>query len=569
VPDLLARGRLAGWLLVAPALAIVLVILVYPTIGVVLRSFDGAGALSYTHPKFTLANYRAISADPAARIILRNTFVIAAYAAVLAAAVAYPAAAFISRLSPHRARVLLLLTLFPLWTSVLVRVYAHMLILGRLGLLFTETAVILSMASYLVPYLILIFYSGMVRIDDGLLRAARTLGAGPTQAVRYVFIPLSRPAVWAGTLLAFVIGLGFFVTPALLGGPSDITVAMYIQQQVNIESWGVASAMGVGLLVIALVAYIVLDRFFGVKRLVGSGTRDQLQRRAVDRLPATRRTRAFRVGLGIWTIGVFAFLLLPLVYVVVVSFSAKSYLTLPPTSFSLKWYRALFDDPSWRQSAWLSLRIALMTTVLATGSGLLAALALTRTRIRGKGALNALFVLPVIVPAILIAAGVFDFENRLYLTGTVQGFALGHTVLALPFTVLICTAALQQVGSSLDEAARSLGANRVKAFVYITLPLILPSVAAAAAIAFVTSWDETVISLFLQVIDRPLPVAIYQFMQQSPVPTVAALSTLIIGGVLVGGVVFLIGSRLSAARRSANRGYLSTQATLSSSLAAE
>jgi ABC-type spermidine/putrescine transport system permease subunit II len=189
--------------------------------------------------------------------------------------------------------------------------------------------------------------------------------------------------------------------------------------------------------------------------------------------------------------------------------------------------------------------------VLATVIGLLAAVGMTRGKMRGRRTLRAIFMLPLIVPVILVAAGVYDLELRIHLAGDVLGYALAHTVLALPFTIIIISSALQQVGDSLEEAARSLGAGRIKAFVRVTLPLIMPSVLTAAVIAFVMSWEEVVISLFLYVVQPTLPVAIYQFVQQDLRPTVTALSTLLIAGlVLIGLVWFLVGRVLARRRRS-------------------
>ncbi|WP_028924163.1 ABC transporter permease subunit [Pseudonocardia acaciae] len=538
-----------GWVLLAPAVLLVLALVVYPLVGVILRSFDPQGALSLADPG--LNNYREMAAEPANRIILRNTFVIAAVAAVVTVVIAYPVAAFLSRLPGRRAQLLMLFVLFPFWTSVLVRIYSLQLLMSGADLLFTEAAAAIGMVSYLLPYLILIFYGGMVRIDDGLMTAARTLGAGPGQAVRRIFVPLTRPAVYSGALLAFVIGLGFFLTPALLGGPSNITVSMYIQQQVTIGNWGVAAAMGVGLLVLALVIYYVFDRAFGMDALAGAGDRGPVNVQVAPRPGGRRRVSVGRAALAGWSALVFAFLVVPLVYVVLVSFSPKSYLTFPPSGLSLQWYEELFADTAWGESAWLSFQVAVLATVLATVAGLLAALGMTRARPRGARALRGLFMLPMIVPVVLIAAGLYDLEGQLGIAGTVLGYGLAHAVLALPFTVLICTAALQQVGSSLEEAARSLGAGRVTAFCRVTLPLVLPSVAGAAVIAFITSWDEAVISLFLQVIEPTLPVKIYQFVQQDLRPTVAALSTLILAAlVLIGGGALAV----RAVRRSASGG---------------
>jgi putative spermidine/putrescine transport system permease protein len=551
-PTLAARTfrGLGPWVLVAPALILVLVFLVYPMIGIVLRSLDPEGALSYTSPQFSTANYSELINDEASRIILSNTLVVAGVAAAISVLIAYPVAAFLSRLPVKKARWLLLLALFPFWTSVLVRIYSLQLILNQVDLLFTQLAVIIGMVSYLLPLLILIFYSAMVRIDDNLLLAARTLGANSGRAFRRIFVPLSRPAVYSGTLLVFVIGLGFFLTPALLGGPGDITVSMYIQQRVIRGSWGLAATMGVCLLVAALIVYYVFDKFFGVEQIVDGGrgpVNVKVDEGGSNRQWASRNTKLALAG---WSALVFAFLIVPLLCIVLLSFSSQSYLRLPPKGLSTNWYSEFFNEPGWRDAAWLSFRVALLTTVFATLMGLLAALGLTRGRMRGRRLLRALFMLPLIIPVILVAAGMYDIELRMKLAGDVLGYALAHTVLALPFTIIIISSALLQVGDSLEEAARSLGAGRVKSFVKVTLPLIMPSVVTAALIAFITSWEEVVVSLFLQVIQPTLPVAIYQFVQKDLRPTVTALSTLLIAGLLLIGLILFLVRRISARRRS-------------------
>ena len=540
-----AFRSLGAWLLLAPGALLIAVFLIYPLLGVVLRSFDPAGLLSYTDPSFSTVNYSETWSNPTNRIILRNTFVVAAIAAAISVLVAYPTAAFLSRLPIRWARLLLLLALIPFWTSIVVRMYSMQLILRQGDLLFTQTASIIGMVSYLLPYLIIIFYGGMIGIDNDLLRAARSLGARPSRAFWHVFVPLSRPVVLAGALLVFIIGLGFFITPALLGAPSGMTVSMFIQQQVNIAQWGVAAAMGVGLLIAALLVYYLFNMLFDIERLAGSGSQVRVRETHWER----DSSRLTRIGLGVWSLLVFAFLMLPLGYVVLVSFSDQSYLTFPPEGFSLRWYEELFSDPTWAESAWLSLRVALLTTLFATVAGVLAAVALTRGQIPGVKVFRALFMLPLIVPVVLIGAAEFDVASRLHLSGTVLGYAIGHTVLALPFTVVICTTALQQLGVSLEEAARSLGASRLTAFRKVTLPLILPGVAASAAFAFVTSWDEPVMSLFLRGLTPTLPVRIFDNVKQNVEPTVAALSTIVLAGVVLVALLALCLSRLRRTER--------------------
>ncbi|TGT71928.1 MULTISPECIES: ABC transporter permease subunit [unclassified Mesorhizobium] len=525
------RLALWQWFAVAPGFLLVVVLLIYPLVNIALRSFNPAGEAAISSHGMTWANYIGLFNDPAARIILRNTFVLAGIAALISLVVTYPVAMFICQLPTRSRRIALWFLLLPLWTSVVVRMYSLQLILGQVNILYTQTAAIIGMTSYLVPYLVLILYSGMSRIDPTLMVASRVLGASPLRTLWLIFMPLASSATWAGLMLTFVIGLGFFITPALLGGSGDMTVAMYILQQVRINDWGSASAMGMCLLVIAVVLYLAIDRLFGIDRLATVGADGS----GLGTSSGTYRwmPRWMRLFLGWWSGVAFAALTLPLVYVIVVSFSSNSYLSFPPPALSTKWYAALFSDPSWRNSIMLSLRVGLWATVIATIVGLLTALAVTRSRVLNKGPVRVVLILPVIVPVTLLAVGIYDIVLRTRTSGTLLGFALPHALLALPFTALILVGALAQVGQSYELAARTLGARPLRAFASVTLPLIVPGLAAAAAIAFVTSWDEVVIAMLVQFITPTLPVKLFTVVQASFTPVVAAMSSLILVGLVV------------------------------------
>jgi ABC-type spermidine/putrescine transport system permease subunit I len=245
---------------------------------------------SFTDPSFGLENYTALWESRAFRAVMRNTFVIAAWTTVISLVLAYPVAYKLATLPARWARVLLVLTLVPLFTAILARLYAWTILLGNQGmvndvlvatgitdspvdLLFTRTAVVVGMVHVMLPYMILVLYSTMVGIDRSLLDAARSLGASRLQAFRQVFLPLSMPGVYAGCLLVFILSLGFFITPAVLGGPGDLTIATFVQQEVAILKWGAATAMSVVLVVITLILFVFFDRLFGTERLLTGGVR--------------------------------------------------------------------------------------------------------------------------------------------------------------------------------------------------------------------------------------------------------------------------------------------------------
>ncbi|UVK43991.1 ABC transporter permease subunit [Mesorhizobium sp. AR07] len=536
-------------LLILPGLLFLAVTFIFPLVGVLLRSFDPDGKLSYTAPRFSLANYIGLVHDPVYGIILQNTFLVAAVATLVTVILAYPVCFFLSRLSGGWGGRLLVLALFPFWTSILVRLYAFTQILPPFGAMYTTTATIIGMVYYLLPYMIAILYASMLTIDNELINAARTLGATMMQALRLVFLPLTKSGVFVGAVMVFVISLGFFLTPALLGGGADLTVATYIQQQVNIANWGSASAMGTVLLILTLAIFFGANKLFSGNELTVIGAGSQ---KGVSRREGVRFTWPMILGL-LFTVAVFVFLLAPLVVVVFLSFTPTTYLQFPPSGFSGRWHAQFFNDRDWLASAWLSLQVALLTSVAATALGLLTAIGLVRGSIPGRQVISALFLAPLIVPVILMAVALFDFANRLHIAGTILGYVVGHTLLALPITVMIASNALRSIGTELELAARTLGASRRYAFSAVTARLIAPSLGVAAIFAFVTSWDESVIALFMSTGRPTLPVHIFNHIQTEVTPTVAAVSTMLMAVVLIGGLVFSVAS--AARKRRLAAGY--------------
>lgn len=254
-----------------------------------------------------------------------------------------------------------------------------------------------------------------------------------------------------------------------------------------------------------------------------------------------------RGALWVLTVLVLVFLVFPLVVVIPESFSPSAILQFPPAGFSLRWYRDFFSDSDWLDALWLSIRLALAVSVLATLLGLGAAVALVRFVGFGKRAIRALALAPLIVPVIVTAIALFEIMTRLGLVGSFLGLLLCHTVLALPFPFFILENALKSVDPTLEDAAVSLGANRIRAFVKVTVPLIAPSIFGAALFAFLASWDEVVIVLFVGgALLQTLPVQMFQFLTTEVRPTIAAASTMLIGALLLG---MLLGRALSALRR--------------------
>ena len=226
---------------------------------------------------------------------------------------------------------------------------------------------------------------------------------------------------------------------------------------------------------------------------------------------------------------VLGFLILPIVIIALLSFSSASYLTFPPPSLGLRWYHAYFASQDWLDSTWLSLFIACGVVVLATILGTLAALGLNRLPPVARTLAGGLILSPLIVPGIVVAIGLYYVFARYRLVGTAIGLVLAHTCLAVPFVVISVSASLAGLDQRLERAALSLGATPFATFRQVTLPLILPGVLAGALFAFIVSFDELIVALFLSGTGAiTLPRRMWDDLRFAIDPTIAAVSTLTI-----------------------------------------
>jgi len=251
----------------------------------------------------------------------------------------------------------------------------------------------------------------------------------------------------------------------------------------------------------------------------------------IERLPpyATPLERAWHYTLWLICAVVMAFLVLPILVIVPLSFSSGTFLTFPLPGFSLRWYEEFFTSAPWQLSLRNSLIVAAATTALATVLGTLASLGLARASFPGKGLLMAVLISPMVVPLVIVAVGVYFFFAPLGLTSSLVGLALAHTALAVPFVVITVSATLQGLDPNQARAAASLGASPAVAFFRITLQLILPGVVSGALFAFVTSFDEVVVALFLTgPQERTLPRQMFDGIRENISPVIAAAATLLI-----------------------------------------
>lgn len=247
--------------------------------------------------------------------------------------------------------------------------------------------------------------------------------------------------------------------------------------------------------------------------------------------PATETQITHLGRLWLYILGALAllFLILPSLLVIPLSFSDSRYLAFPPPGWSTRWYEAYFNAREWRAATVTSFVAAILTMIVSTVLGTLAAYSLHTSQSRLTQIVYATFMLPLIIPGILIAIGIFLLFARLGLNNTMTGIVLAHSVMAIPLVVITVASGLKSYDMAQELAARSLGASRPWAFLTVTLPQIKISVVSAALLAFITSLDEVVISLFIAGGDNAtLTRRMFNALRDEIDPTIAAISTLLI-----------------------------------------
>jgi ABC-type spermidine/putrescine transport system permease subunit I len=560
-----ATGRRRGfsplWL-GAPIVLLLVTLLVYPVAQLLLLSIHNDNG-------FTFAAYQRLFASSVYLNVLWITLKVSLWTTVLAVVGAYPIAYLISSLPQKQKSSLLFWVLLSFWSSFLVRAFAWIVMLGRNGvvnktlqalgvtdapisLLYSFGSTLVGMVHALMPLAVLTMLSVMDNINRNLPRAALTLGARPGTAFWKVYFPLSMPGVAAASIMVFVTAIGFFIFPALLGGRRETMISQIIIDQVQQTlDWGFAGAVSVLLLVVVLVVFALYDRLLGLSTMTGGASE---RRKTASRGPAKAAGDAVLTVLGkasdallglvpraktaragepgrsagmkglVWLL--LAFLSVPTVLMIPLSFAGQSGLNWPPRGFSLQWYQQMYDSPLWMQALTRSIVVGLGSSALAMIVGTPAAFLLARATLRGKGLMLALVLSPLIVPRMIIAIGLFYLFSKVNLVGTSMGLILGHTLVTTPYVVMTMMAVLRNYDTRLDLAASSLGARPWQTLRHVTLPILKTGMLSSFLFAFATSFDELTIALFSSGgLNATLPKQFWDEVVLQISPVIAAVST--------------------------------------------
>lgn len=513
---------------------------------------------------FGLQQIRKLADNSVYIKVLSTTFLISFLTTLLSVVLVYPVAYFLSQLNVQSRSRWIVWLLVPFWTSYLVKTFAWILILSRTGvigslcvalgfsrdvvsLLPSLSAVLVSMVHGMLPLAAMTMLPIMQGISKQLSKAAQTLGADRITSFFTVFLPLSAVGVAGALLLVFITSLGFFITPALLGTPYETMVAQLVITAVcELLNLPAAGALSLPLLFSAILIFVAYDRLVGLSSLSSDEGKRSLSSfssslRAVcfffgrmlsqlfDRLRRGGVQLSAGSGLKAYSVAVFALLLLPIAMVLPIAFTSSPFLAFPPIGFSFKWFEAYLFSPIWQAATLRSLMVATATAVLALFLGVSATLSMARLPNQWSKSLFAFLIAPLIVPRIVIALGLFYLYGRLALAGTDVGLIIGHTVLAIPYVIITMSAAIKRFDWQLDNVARILGASAWQRLYTIILPLLLPALIASFLFAFVTSFDDLTIVIFVSGgLKTTLPKQMWDDIQLQVSPIVAAISSILV-----------------------------------------
>jgi len=235
-----------------------------------------------------------------------------------------------------------------------------------------------------------------------------------------------------------------------------------------------------------------------------------------------------RIILYVFCTLVLLFIALPIFIVIPISFSQASYLQFPPASLSLKWYIELWNDSTYLSAMAYSFEVAVLTVLLCILFGVPASYALVRSDFKGKNLITSFIISPMIISHIIISISIYKMYAEMHLIGSIWGMTIAHVVIVMPFMILNISSIMRGLDINIERAAQILGANRLTMFLKIIFPLIRPGLLAGALLAFIISFDELVISMFICGTKRTLPVRIWEDIRLELTPTLAAVSTVLI-----------------------------------------
>ena len=516
----------------------------------------GLAALREAFAALSIDNFRLLVSDNLYVLSYLRSLVVALVSTSILLLIGYPIAYGMARLPKRWQPVAMMLVIVPFWTSFLIRIYAWINILQHDGLLnqilltlhlvsqpvvwlSTDSAMYLGIVYSYLPFMILPLYATLSKMEPALEEAAADLGAAPIEVFWLVTFPLSLPGVGAGVLLVLHSDRRRVRDPRparrlRFADDRPDPVARVLHEQ------GLAGGLR--------------------HRHRAAGAPDRAASRCTTGCSAGSWRRAdgasrklSRFNIASLTLGL-AFLYLPIVILVIYSFNASRLVTVWG-GWSLRWYHEFFNDQAMIEAAWMSVRVAAASATIATLLGTLAAVALSRGEgFRGRTLFSGMLYAPLVMPEVITGLSLLLLFVALNAERGFWTVVVAHTTLTMCFVAVVVQSRLGSLDRSLEEAAMDLGCDPVRAFLMVTLPLIIPSIAAGWMLAFTLSLDDLVIASFTTGPgSATLPIRIYSEVRLGVKPEINAICTLVIGLIAVVIVVASLASKLSSVAAKAPR----------------
>jgi ABC-type spermidine/putrescine transport system permease subunit II len=492
-----------------------------------------------------LGNYLKLLGSYTVQYLAFKTLFVSLCSAILATAIAYPLALYISRCLSTGKSIAALLIVIPLWISLLMRIFAWRIILGERGLLnnllmssglvekpsqwllYTSFSVVLTFTSIAIPYVFIAAFTAIERVPQSLIDAARDNGASRYKTFTTVIWPLTRQGTAIGFALALLIAVGDFVTPAMVGGLNGTMLGTVIQSQFGISgNWPAGAAMSVYLLVLVIglvTILLTLTRSRGVLTEVDVGA----AARVSPWSELSGRRKAGRIGARLLLLLPYIYLYAPLAVICMFSFNDSTVQSLPLKAFTLKWYEALPGNTALLQAVWLTLQLAVLVTIIGSIVATAFAFILAGWQSRFSTAIENIIALPLAVPGVVLGISMVMMASLMHIPPGMGRLLLGHLVFVMPVILLVALNRLRRVDPNFALASRDLGAGWWRTLVRIQLPMIKSAVLGGALLAFTLSVDEVMVSQFLSGSTPTLPVYVWNQTRFGFTPSVNAIFTCI------------------------------------------
>ena len=545
-----------------PVLAWLLLIVVLPNVLLIGVSFlKTSGGVILLEP--SLINYARIWNSAGFWVLLTRTLSFSFLGCVLATAIAFPLAFYVGRMARRYKTLLTVLVVLPLWISLLMRIFAWRIILGQSGVLnaalvssgildqpsdaflYSPTAVVIVFAYISVPFIFISTMGAFEKIPRDLIEASQDSGATPIQTFLHLIWPLTRRNFAIGFSLAFLVTVGDFVTPAMIGGIDGTTLGVVVSTQFGFaNNWPYGAAVAVALMISVALLLGTIITILPTKGVM-------LSEEAEGTLPETNSSPR-GTGRRLASVGVVAsivYLYAPLAIIVLFSFNSANLQIFPLQGLTLHWYQELLQDQSLLEAARRSVMVALCVVTMSVMLGTIFALIIHYARLKGARFFELAFALPIATPGVVLGIEMVLGTEIFSIPSGVARIVIGQMSFVMPVTMLLLLVRLRRLDPSLMEASLDLGANRWQSFVHVLFPMIRGTIVAGAFLGLTLSADDVMVTLFLSGGAPTLPIWVFNQLRFGFTPSVNAIFSLLLFACLlvVGFATWRTSARLAKA----------------------